>query len=334
MNSFCPHCEKTTSVKNTQSTLSYTIKGVAVSVEAALVKCVECGNELENPALGHDVADLALRAYREKLRLLSPDRIREFRKSLGLTQQQLSKLLGWGGATLSRYENGALQDEAHDRALRMIMEPDAMLGILERCPGILSDKKQEDLVERLQSSKKTEAAFLSLTHLFWTDYEPDVYSGFRRFDAQTFFAMILHFCRESGIPKTKLNKLLWYADFLCFKRNTVSISGVRYAHLPYGPVPDKCDFHLAFLTDVGKKLDVHEVGNGKHIWETLVATSPPDYSLFSNSELQIITTIAEKFNKTSAGILSDQSHNERGYCETSDGEIISYNYAADLIAFD
>ncbi len=333
MQSFCPHCEKTTSVRDVRATLSYTIKGVDVVIETSLVKCDECTNEFENPELGHDVAGLALQAYREKTGLLSPNRIREFRKSLDLTQQELGKLLGWGGATLGRYENGSLQDEAHDRALRMIMEPDAMLGVLEHNPDILSSEKHQQLIERLQSSKNAEVAFLSLANLFWTDYDPDILSGYRRFSAPKFFAMILHFCRESGVPKTKLNKLLWYSDFLCFKRNSVSISGARYAHLPYGPVPDKYDFHLAFLTDVGKSLASHEAGNGLYTWETLVSNRPPDYSLFSNSELQIVTTIADYFGKATASKISDCSHDEKGYRETSDGELISYEFADDLMAF-
>jgi len=36
-----------------------------------------------------------------------------------ITQEELGVLLGWGGATLSRYENGALQDEVHEKMLRM-----------------------------------------------------------------------------------------------------------------------------------------------------------------------------------------------------------------------
>jgi len=44
--------------------------------------------------------------------MLSPYEIRELRKRYGLTQKELSLLLGWGSVTMSRYENGALQDVA------------------------------------------------------------------------------------------------------------------------------------------------------------------------------------------------------------------------------
>ncbi|MDQ7792045.1 MAG: type II toxin-antitoxin system antitoxin SocA domain-containing protein [Candidatus Desulforudaceae bacterium] len=40
------------------------------------------------------------------------------------------------------------------------------------------------------------------------------------------------------VLKVKLMKYLWYSDFLHFKRNTVSISGLSYVRAPFGPVPN------------------------------------------------------------------------------------------------
>ncbi len=330
MNSFCPHCEKETPASNTLAKLEYKIKGVEVSIEAPLIKCTVCDNEFESPEQGHDVADLALRAYREKVGLLSPGKIRDFRKSLGLTQQELSKILGWGGATLSRYENGSLQDEAHDRALRMIMEPGVLLGVLEKNPHILSQQKQAQLVKKLRTQENAESAFRSFFQRFLTDFDADINSGYRRFDAKKFFAMIMHFCRETGISKTKLNKLLWYSDFLCFKHNTVSISGTRYAHLPYGPCPDNYEVFLAFLTDIDKGLAINIESNDAHTWEVLVSTRTPDYSVFTNAELQILTSVAQYFEDTSASRISELSHEESGFKATTDGDIISYEFADEL----
>lgn len=55
----------------------------------------------------------------------------------------------------------------------------------------------------------------------------------------------------SGTFKTKLNKLLWYSDFLHYHRNAVSISGATYHHLPFGPVPDHYDICLSILMQNG-----------------------------------------------------------------------------------
>jgi putative zinc finger/helix-turn-helix YgiT family protein len=330
MKSFCPHCEKETSATSVLAKLEYTIKGVDLSIEAPLIKCVVCENEFENPEMGHDVAELALRAYRKEVGLLSPEEIKTFRKSLGLTQHDLSELLGWGGATLSRYENGAIQDEAHDRSMRMIMEPDALLGIIENNPGLLTQKKRDHLVKKLKTRENAESAYRDLVRRFLTDYQGDINSGYRRFDAKKFFAMVLHFCRDIGASKTKLNKLLWYSDFLCFKNNTVSISGARYAHLPYGPCPDKYEVLLAYLTDIDNSLSVNIESSGGITWDVLVSAQTPDYSVFTVSELQIITSVGKYFENTTAKEISEISHKERGFKETRDGDIISYEFSDDL----
>jgi len=330
MNSFCPHCEKETSATSVLAQLEYTIKGVDVSIETPLIKCDVCENEFENPDMGQDVAELALRAYRKKVGLLSSEEIKAFRKSLGLTQHELSELLGWGGATLSRYENGALQDEAHDRAMRMIMEPDALLGVIENNPGLLTQEKRNQLVKKLKTRENAEAAYRDFFRRFLTDYQADINSGYRRFDAKKFFAMVLHFCRDSGIPRTKLNKLLWYSDFLSFKDNTVSISGARYAHLPFGPCPNNYDVFIAYLTDIDKSLSVMEQSSGDYSWEVLVSSGNPDYSLFTNNEMHILSSVAKFFESKTAREISQISHMEQGYQETSDGKIISYDFADGL----
>lgn len=47
----------------------------------------------------------------ERIRML--DEIVAIRESYGLSQVDLAKLLGWGEATISRYESKAIQDEAY-----------------------------------------------------------------------------------------------------------------------------------------------------------------------------------------------------------------------------
>lgn len=56
----------------------------------------------------------------------------------------------------------------------------------------------------------------------------------------------------------------------------------------------------------------------------------PDWSIFSTSEMAVISSIKAKFEKFSARRIAEYSHIEKGYQETKDGEIISYSFAADL----
>ncbi len=332
MNSFCPFCEKTTPARVVDAVVAHTIKGVDVTVNARLVQCDACGGQFNGPELDQDVAAMALAAYRDKVGLLKPDEIREFRATFDLTQQELARILGWGPATLSRYENGAIQDEAHDRALRMIMRPETLLAELNERPESLVPERREQVLERLRSRPYRQSAYNSFIREYVGDYQPDLRSGFRALDTARLKAMVLHFCKEPGVPRTKLNKLLWLTDFHAYRRNTVSISGVRYAHMPHGPAPDNFETLFAWLTGPEGVLRLEEASQNGLDWEVLVSNVAPDYALFSNSELAILAQVAEKFQNTSARAISDLSHREPGYEQTSNGEIISYEYADSMRA--
>ena len=327
MNSFCPYCETTTPAQVVDAVISHTIKGIEVTISAKLVQCDTCARQFNSPELDQDVAAMALDAYRDKVGLLKPDRIREFRATFDLTQQELAKILGWGPATLSRYENGAIQDEAHDRALRMIMRPETLLAELTERPESLASARREQVLERLRSRPYRQSAYRWYIREYVGDYAPDILSGYRAFDPTRFKAMVLHFCKAPGVPRTKLNKLLWYADFLAFRQNTTSISGARYAHLPHGPAPDHYDTLFAWLSGPEDALRLDEVSSGTLDWEVLVANEMPDYGQFSNSELALLAQVAERFKDATARAVSDLSHKEPGYENTRDGEIISYEFA-------
>ncbi len=69
------------------------------------------------------------------------------------------------------------------------------------------------------------------------------FNGYMELDRDKIFNMILYFAEE-GILKTKLVKEMFYADFINFKNTAVSITGLEYAKLNFGPVPDQYEMIL------------------------------------------------------------------------------------------
>ena len=96
-------------------------------------------------------------------------------------------------------------------------------------------------------AEETVFSWLEITRDIYGNYPPDVFSGYKRFELEKFFEAIKFFCFQERVFKTKLMKLLFYADFSHFKKYSVSITGARYARLPYGPVPDQFEKWLAAL---------------------------------------------------------------------------------------
>ncbi len=332
MKGICPNCEKETELTPISRCQEISVRGEAIPVNVHYFQCAECGEEFDDPRSPHDPLEEAYREYRTRHGMLQPEDIRGFRDRYGLSQRELSVLLGWGGATLSRYENGALQDEAHDKVLRLAMEPRNLLRLLETNPQAIDEAKRGRLIDQLRKQVYEENLPLSTIYQKrFGRYPADHLSGYRSLDLDKFYNAALFFCADGGVPKTKLNKLLFYADFKHFKHYVVSITGMRYARLPFGPVPDRYELYLAALHDEEEAIEIEETPYGAEcVGEVLIARRKPDLSIFSTSELKILTTVKEHFQHFSASAISRFSHQERGYVETRNGELISYEHASSL----
>ncbi len=328
MRAFCPHCEVERELELLSTSRDYEIRGEHITVQVEEYKCTECGNLFDSPDSYPDPLDIAYREYRRKHQMLQPEDINDLRKSIGLTQQELAKLLGWGGATLSRYENGALQDGAHDTTLRLLRDSKNVLRLIEANPLSISSDKLPKIISNLNGLiDEGELSFRQIYERRFGGYSADIFSGYRRLDLDKLFGSILFFCSNSETVKTKLNKLLFFSDFKHFKEYSVSITGSRYAHLPYGPAPDRYPFYIAALNEDERAITIEERYFNDYPGEVLVALKSPDLSIFNQSELEVMSFVNELLSKHSAKALSDLSHQERGYFETSDGDLISYDYA-------
>ena len=137
----CPNCEKETELQLVHERECIDVRGESIEVDAEYMHCIGCGTDFENTQ-GPDSLAAAYREYRIKHHMSQPEEIKAWRKQYGLTQKELAKILGWGDVTLSRYENGALQDEAHEKILRLAMEPHNLLKLIDDTPDVLSDSKR------------------------------------------------------------------------------------------------------------------------------------------------------------------------------------------------
>jgi putative zinc finger/helix-turn-helix YgiT family protein len=328
MRGICPNCEKETELDFVNRYEDIVVRGETISVQVEYNKCVDCGSEFEDPQSTYDALEVANRQYREQHNMVQPGMIKQFRERFGLTQHELSDLLGLGGATLSRYENGALQDEAHNTIISLAMQPENLLDLIEEKPSALSDEKRERITSLLKEiTEEHEKSFLSIYETRFGSYPATILSGYQQLNISKLLHAIIFFCKNVEMPKTKLNKLLFYADFKHFKEYSVSITGTCYAHLPHGPAPDKYNYYMATLIEDEKAIFVDERQFPNYTGEYLTATREPDLSIFSTTELKILAMIKEHFENHTANDIRNFSHEERGYQVTKDGELISYEYA-------
>lgn len=331
MKGICPNCETEQVLEEFRGNEIIDVRDDEIEVEVEYLKCARCGVEFRPPGLFPDPLETAYSLYRDKHGFLSPESIKQFRADYGFTQRELASLLGWGAVTISRYENGALQDEAHDTALKLVMDPQNLLRLIKRKPGILPTNKQARLMTSLETTINQNGG--SLKAVFekqFGNYEPGEYSGYKRLDIEKLLNAILYFATDETPSMTKLNKLLFYCDFKHFKDYSNSITGVRYAHLPYGPAPDNYRYYIAILHHGENAIEIEERIFNDCSGEYVISRSKPDLNIFNTSELNVLTQIKELFSESTASQLTERSHDEEAYKNTSNGELISYQYAEKL----
>jgi len=322
----CPVCDNSEGIKLVKGEKELTVRNELITVPMEYYKCSNCEEEFLVPDEENDPFDAAYRLYRSSHNMLQPEAIRDFRRRYHLTQSELANLLGLGGATISRYENGRLQDETHETLLRLVMDPNNLQKLVANSIGIISPEKKSRILHIIEGEKGTRAEEIErLITLNLQNHEPDEFNGFKRFHRDKFLNAILYFCID-GELKTKLNKLMFYADFRHFKEYTLSLTGARYARIPFGPAPDEYRQYYPILERQGI-IRTEEIEYTDFSGDKLISQIRPDLNIFSESELRILASVKEFFKNYSARMISDYSHQEKGYHDTATGDIISYLYA-------
>jgi len=152
MPEFCFNCDYEEELQPKREPVTITVRGEPISATKEFYQCPNCGHAFTS-SLGHDALDEAYREYRRRHGMLQPEEIRNWRTQYGLTQSELSALLGWIEPSLSKYENGALQEETQDTLLKFAMEPINLLQLIKRKPEAVALDKRARLIEQLSSNQ-------------------------------------------------------------------------------------------------------------------------------------------------------------------------------------
>jgi len=332
---YCPRCEAFVEPYDEVEEQVIPVRGEDVAMSGSVLHCSMCKEALVSEE--HDSATLAgaYGIYRKRHGLLTPQEIRAIRESYGLSQRSIAKLLGWGEITVHRYESGAIQDAAHDSLLRLLQEPSNLLALLENAADRLPEPTIESLKQRVQARLDTErpAQLRRCVERVAAYPSSDQFSGFKAFDIDKFFTLVVELTRQSGgLVKTKLNKMLWYCDFLHFRDHTVSITGSPYLHLKYGPVPKHYDMLINLMETEGliTRSEVIFDAEKDIIGDVLSIVPATQTGELEYSEQRVVAAVVSRFGGLSARQISEASHREQAYVETGDGQMISYSYAQSL----
>ena len=158
-------------------------------------------------------------------------------------------------------------------------------------------------------------------------YEPKINSKKFR-DLMLYLAHLSR--KDPHFGAVKLNKLLYYCDFIAFFRLGAPITGAEYRRLPEGPAPLQLLSERDYLIE-HEEARLERQPYFRYVQQRLVPTSD-DASLwtnrFSTAELAIISEVLEAMWNMTAREVSELSHRELGWILAEPKEVIPYETAA------
>jgi uncharacterized phage-associated protein len=144
-----------------------------------------------------------------------------------------------------------------------------------------------------------------------------------RFDAEKFASAVAYLAQACpGSTKMTICKQLYLADKEHLLRYGRPVIGDRYYKLPHGPVPTR---GLDLLRGKGGAAEsalldrfVSVLGNSVH------PKQPANRKVFSQSDLEVLDWVVEKYGELSASALRNETHAQAPWRDTGDACPIDY----------
>ena len=256
--------------------------------------------------------------YRLKHGIPFPDEISAIREHYGLSAAKMAQILGFGINQYRMYEDGEVPSVSNARTIIAAREKDVFMSFVEASKSEMSEQ------EYLRIKKKVEAAI--------RDYKPIVqpseYTGFRSLSTDKVANVVRLLISTIGSTfVTKMNKLLFYADFIHYKNHGYGITGIAYKALPFGPVPEYWGILYSSLPGIEMEEFVYPSGQS---CIKLEVTENTDNTL-NESEISTIEKVCSLFSNMSTGEISQKSCLEKGWLKNKDNRsAISYQDAFEL----
>src|SRR5580704_7419043 len=209
----------------------------------------------------------AYNQYREKYKIPFPDDIRGIREKYNLSAARMAEVLGFGTNVYRQYEAGEVPSVSNARLIGLAKDPEEFrkLAIVS---SVFNEREDNEFFKRIDKLVNDKKSFLdtALPGYLMNGLETNgagIYTGYKTPSLPKLIEMIVFFTEHVKPWKTKMNKLLFYADFLHFKKTCYSISGAEYVAINLGSVPQNFNSIFEFAA-LNEDIDIiyQEFSNG------------------------------------------------------------------------
>ena len=330
----CPYCDGEAMLNRQAKELKFRTE--IFSVVGHFYKCNACHEEFTTTETDTVTLLQAHNQYREKHSVPFLEEIIAIREKYELSAAKMSEVLGLGINGYSNYEKGEIPTPAIGNLIYTAENPEVFKTMQEKAKHYFNNGMYNNTMEKIQFliEKQKGISFYQLKLNQHT--EPKTYTGFKKTNKEKLANILIAYiikCKSEFNDRLKLNKLLFYTDFLSYKLTGYSITGLTYRAIQYGPVPTFYDNIYACLENEGIIIANWNKDNNGAAKESFITEQVFDYNLFSQGEQQIIELVTEKFKDISTWDLVDLSHTEKSWIDLhTDKQTINYQtYAFDLV---
>ena len=295
-------------------------------------KCSNCGQEFTTTEIDEVNVNQVYNQYRQLHNIPSALQIQKIRERYNVSALKMSLLLGIGQNQYSLYESGEIPNESNSQLISLIKNPKVFKEQLIKRKSLLAPKDFDKIFANLEQVILEEEKYQNtIENKFFNSFStPSEFTGFQVSSLPKFANMVLYFL-SSAFLVTRLNKFLFYADFLNFKSSGYSISGYNYAAITLGPVPQ--DYKTVYdLLEEQNFISTEPYETSYDTSEKFVPLRDFDGSLFTSLELESLETVRQKLSALKTGEIINLSHEEIGWLENKDKkDLISYQKYAFLL---
>ena len=269
--------------------------------------------------------------YRAKHGIPYTDEIIALRERYGLSASKMSVILGFGANQYRLYEMGEVPSESNGKMIRSAMNPKVFLDLVKSSRHQLTEREYDKIVARMEEVIAKSGEWHSEQWVVGRLFRSGrgVANGFAPLSTARLKNLLLYILGKMGDTfQTKMNKVLFYIDFLSYRERGMAISGLAYNAIDFGPVPQRWDRVYSAFDEVEQKTQlVHD-----QECVALTATAAADMGGFTTEEKVIIDEVCERMKGLSAHDISDLSHREPAWKNhLHQPETIPYSEAFSLV---
>ena len=267
--------------------------------------------------------------YRAKYGIPFADEIKATRIKYGFSASKMSRILGFGENTYRLYENGEMPSIANGKTLKAIQSPSVFKSYMDESEEITSDDKKmiADKIEKVEDSSMESC----IKSLIFQKLGRDKTNGYALQSTSRLKNVMLFFVERMGeIFITKMNKLLFFSDFISYRDYGQAITGLSYKAIQYGPVPVSWNIVYGMIPDIELKIVSFDNGNEG---QKLTSGISCDESSLTEEQVEVLERVYKKFRNYSSKEISEISHKEKAWAENKeDHDLIDFDYAFDIVA--